>query len=62
MKRALGIGAKGNTFNTLFQRISKPMPDVLFVGNKNAPIVLSEIGMFTGPVYLGKLKDDSEYS
>ena len=58
MKRALGIGAKGNTFNTLFQRISKPMPDVLFVGNKNAPIVLSEIGMFTGPVYLGKLKDD----
>ena len=56
MKRALGIGAKGNTFNSLFQRLEGAMPDLLLVGNKGIPVLLSQIGLFDGPVYLGDLK------
>lgn len=57
MKRALGIGAKGNTFNSLFQRTGTPLPEYISRPNdgKLAPIAVTEIGLFEKPPVIGEL-------
>lgn len=57
MKRALGIGAKGNTFNSLFQRTGKQLPQ--YISNPNdgklGPIAVTEIGLFENSPVIGEL-------
>ena len=60
MKRALGIGAKGNTFNALFQRTGRQLPQYMErINGKLSPISITEIGLFDSSPIIGFLHTES---